>query len=76
MKVMTPGGHDTLEYDLDDPVQVEKIRAKFDEIINPAPEVRGANMLAFDTTVRPGEPVTDFPETATEILITPQIAGG
>lgn len=71
LKVFGAKGDDRLLWDADDPIQVQRARTRFGELLR-----SGANAFRMDATGKKGERIMDFDPAAGAILVVPPLVGG
>jgi hypothetical protein len=69
LKILDHTGHTELTWDPETADQVDTVRERFEALMR-------QNFVAFDLSSSPGEAIREFREQATEIVVTPQFAGG
>lgn len=72
LRILDHTGDTKVEWDILDPASVAEVKAKFDQVLA---ESRG---LAYRTDANGGnaEKITEFDESAPQIIISPQLVGG
>jgi hypothetical protein len=69
LKILDHTGHSVLTWDPEVADQVDTTRERFERLMR-------QNFVAFDLSHSPGELIHEFRSEASEIVVTPQFAGG
>lgn len=69
IRILDRTGDTTLSYDPTDRDTVRSVEERFSRLM-------AANFVAFDVSQHPGRILKTFDPNATEIIVTPQFAGG
>ena len=69
LRILDPSGDTEVSYDPADAVAVRDVERRFNALMS-------RSFVAFDVSTHPGRIITTFDPAATEIIVSPRIAGG